>query len=57
MERVGRELNDELAWEPGAELAAPRHGVGERLQADDVPTRPALTGDRDWLDALNALCA
>ena len=55
--RVWRDLKDELAWEPCAELAAPQDDVSDRLQAYEAPTLQALTGYRDLVNAIHALCA
>jgi hypothetical protein len=38
MERVGRDVHDEIAWEQFAALTAQRHVVGHVLQAYDAPT-------------------
>jgi transposase len=57
IERVWRDVKDDLAWEQCADLAAQLHYVGERLQAYDAPTLRALTGSRYLIDAINALCA
>jgi DDE superfamily endonuclease len=57
IERVGRDVKDDLAWEQVAALTAQLHDVGDLLQAYDAPTLQALTGDRSLIDAINALCA
>jgi transposase len=57
IERVWRDVKDDLAWEQFADLTAQLHYVGDLLQAYDAPTLQALTGYRYLIDAINALCA
>jgi transposase len=57
IERVWRDLKDDLAWEQFADLTAQLHHVGHLLQAYDAPTLQALTGYRYLVDAINALYA
>lgn len=44
MERVWRDMNDDLAWQPCVDLEAQQVYGGNLLQADDAPTLQALTG-------------
>jgi transposase len=55
LERVWRDVKDDLAWEQFADLPAQLHSVGDLLQAYDAPTLQALTGYRSLVDAINAL--
>jgi transposase len=57
IERVWRDLKDDLAWEQFADLTAQLHHVGDLLQAYDAPTLQALTSYRYLVDAINALYA
>jgi transposase len=57
IERLWRDLKDDLAWEQLADLTAPLHYVGDLLQAYEAPTLQARTGYRYLVDAINALYA
>jgi hypothetical protein len=55
IERVWREVKDDLAWEQFAPLDVPQASVATLWQASDAPTLQALTGDADLVEAINAL--
>jgi DDE superfamily endonuclease len=55
IERVWRDVKDDLAWLQFPELDAPQVYVGDWLQAYDASTLQALTGYAYWQQALNAL--
>ena len=57
MERVWRDLKDELAWQQFSDLTAQLDYVGALLQAYDAPTLQSLTGYPDLVEAIHALCA
>jgi transposase len=56
IERVWRDLKDELAWLQFTDLDAQQAYVGDLLQAYDAPTLQALTGYAYLVEAINALC-
>jgi len=55
IERVWRDVKDDLAWQQVVDLAAQQVYVGDLLQADDASTLQALTGDAYLWEAINAL--
>ena len=55
MERVWRDVKDDLAWQQFMHVEAPQDVVGQLLQADDAPTLQSLTGYAYLVDAINAL--
>jgi len=54
-ERVWRELTDEVAWEPCAELAAQLDEIRRLLQAYDAATLHSLAGYAYVVEAIHAL--
>jgi transposase len=57
IERLWRDLKDDLAWEQFPDLAAQQAYVGDLLQAYDAPTLRSLTGYAYLLEAIHALCS
>jgi DDE superfamily endonuclease len=57
IERVWRDLKDELAWLQCTDLDAQQAYVVALLHAYDAPTLLALTGDAYLVGPINALCA
>jgi transposase len=57
IERVWRDLKDELAWQQFSDLTAQLDYVGALLQAYDAPTLQSLTGYPYLVEAIHALCA
>jgi transposase len=57
IERVWRDLTDELAWRQCTDLEAQPASVGDLLQAYDAPTLQALTGYAYVVEAIHALCS
>ncbi|MCS6940255.1 MAG: IS630 family transposase [Roseiflexus sp.] len=57
IERVWRDLKDELAWREFADLAALQAAVTRLLDAYDDPTVQSLTGAAYLVDAVHALCS
>jgi transposase len=57
IERVWRDLKDDLAWQQFINADAQQDDVGQLLQAYDALTLPSLTSYAYLLDAINALCA
>jgi hypothetical protein len=57
IERVWRDLNDDLAWQQFPNMAAQQDDVGQLLQADDARTLQSLTGYGYLVDAINARAA
>ena len=55
IERVWRDLKDELAWQQFTDVEAQQVYVGDLLQAYAVPTLQSLTGYAYLVDAINAL--
>jgi hypothetical protein len=56
IERVWRDLKDDVAWEQLADLAAQLVYVRNLLQASYAPTLQSLTGDPYLVEAIHALC-
>jgi transposase len=57
MERVWRDLKDDLAWQQFPDLDAQQDYVGALLQAYDAPTLRSLTGYAYLVEAINALAS
>jgi transposase len=57
IERVWRDVKDDLAWEQFADLDVQQASVATLLPAYDAPTLQALTGSADLVEATNALCS
>jgi transposase len=57
IERVWRDLKDDLAWQQFTDLDAQQEFVGNLLQAYDAPALQSLTGYAYLVQAINALCA
>ncbi len=57
MERVWRDLKDDLAWQPCTDLDVQQAYVAAWLQADGAPTLQALTAYAYLVEAINALCS
>jgi transposase len=57
IERVWRDLKDDLAWLHFINLDAQQVHVGDLLRGYDAPTLQALTGYQYLVEAINALCA
>jgi transposase len=55
IERVWRDLQDDLAWQPFPTLEAQQDSGEDLLQADEALTLPSLTGYAYLVDAINAL--
>jgi transposase len=55
IERVWRDLKDDLAWEQFADLTAQLDDVSHLLQAYDAPTLQSLTGYPYLVEAIYAL--
>jgi transposase len=55
IERVWRDVKDDLAWHPFVDLEAQQVYVGNLLQAYDAPTLQALTGYAYLVAAIHAL--
>jgi DDE superfamily endonuclease len=55
IEQFWRDVVDDLAWQPCADLDAPQVYVGHLLQAYDASMLQALTGDAYFVKAINAL--
>jgi transposase len=55
IERLWRDLKDDLAWQPFTDVETQQDPVSPLWQADDTSTRPSLPSDRYVVDALNAL--
>jgi putative transposase len=56
IERVGRDLKDDLAWQPCLRVDAPQDDVRQLLRAYDAATLQSLTGYAYVMDAIHALC-
>jgi transposase len=56
IERVWRDLKDQLAWMVFPDLDALQDAVGELLRAYEAPTLQSLTGYPFLVDAIHALC-
>ncbi len=57
IERLWRDLKDDLAWQQFVDLDAQQRYVAELLQAYDALTLQALTGYTYLVEAIHALCA
>jgi transposase len=57
IERLWRDLKDDLAWQQFSELALQREAVADLLRAYDAATIQSLTGYTYLLKAINALCS
>jgi transposase len=57
IERVWRDLKDDLAWRQFATVEAQQDDVGQWLRAYDARTLPSLTGYPYLVDAINALAS
>jgi transposase len=55
IERVWRDVKDDLAWQQFVDLTAQQVYVGTLLQAYNASTLQALTGYAYLLEAINAL--
>jgi hypothetical protein len=55
MERVRRDLKDDLAWQQFTDLNAQQISVGDLVQAYEAPTLQALTDYAYLVEAINAL--
>ena len=55
IERLWRDLKDDLAWQQFISVEAQQDYVGQLLQAYDALTLQALTGYTYLVDAINAL--
>ena len=54
IERVWRDLKDDLAWLQCPDLDAQQVSVGDLWQTSEAPALQALTSDADLVDAINA---
>jgi transposase len=57
IERLWRDLKDDLAWQQFMSVGAQQDYVGQLLQAYDALTLQALTGYPYVVNAINALCS
>jgi transposase len=57
IERLWRDLKDDLAWQQFVDLDAQQHYVADLLQAYDALTLQALTGYTYLVEAIHALCS
>ena len=57
IERVWRDLKDDLAWQQFAHLDAQQDYVGQLLRAYDAPTLQSLTRYAYLMEAINALAS
>jgi transposase len=57
IERVWRDVKDDLAWQQCVDLEAQQVYVGNLLQAYNAPTLQALTGYAYLVGAIHALCS
>jgi transposase len=57
IERLWRDLKDDLAWQQFISVEAQQDDVSQLLQAYDDPTLRALTGYTYLVEAINALYA
>jgi transposase len=57
IERVWRDLKDDLAWQQFPNLEAQQDYVGQLLRAYDARTLQSLTGSAYLVDAINALAS
>jgi transposase len=56
-ERVWRDLKDDLAWQPFADLHTQQDYLGHLLQAYEAATLQSLAGYPYLVEAIHALCA
>jgi transposase len=56
IERVWRDVKDDVAWRQFPDLDTQQHEVGDLLRAYDATTLQSLTGYAYLLEAINALC-
>jgi transposase len=56
IERVWRDVKDDVAWRQFPDLDAPQHEVGDLFGAYEATARQALTGYAYLVDAIHALC-
>jgi hypothetical protein len=57
MERVWRDLKDDLAWQQFPNVEVQQDYVGQVLRAYDAPRLQSLIGYPYLVDAINALCS
>jgi transposase len=57
IERLWRDLKDDLAWQQFSDGALQQEAVADLLRAYDAPTIQSLTGYTYLVDAINALCS
>ena len=57
IERLWRDLKDDLAWQQFNDSALQREAVADLLRAYDTPTIQSLTGYTYLVEAINALCS
>jgi hypothetical protein len=55
MERRGRDVKDDLAWQPFTDVETQQDHVSQVLHAYEASTRQSLTSDRSLVDAIHAL--
>lgn len=56
IERVWRDVKDDVAWRQCPNFAAQQHEVGDLFCADETTTLQSLTGYAYLVEAINALC-
>jgi transposase len=56
IERVWRDVKDDVAWRQFRDLDAQQHEVGDLFCAYEAAALQALTGYADVVEAINALC-
>ena len=57
IERLWRDLKDDLAWQQFISVDVQQDYVGQLLRAYDAPTLQSLTGYTYLVEAINALCS
>jgi transposase len=57
IERVWRDLKDDVAWQQFADLNAQQEDLGHLLQAYEAATLQSLSGYAYLVEAIHALCA
>jgi transposase len=57
IERVWRDLKDDVAWQQFADLNAQQEYLGHLLQAYEAATLQSLSGYAYLVEAIHALCA
>ena len=57
IERVWRDLKDDVAWQQFADLNAQQEDLGPLLQAYEAATLQSLSGYAYLVEAIHALCA